>query len=177
MIRIRRGQCEVVAAGAFGAIVALIVVSRAIFTNAAGAICGMVEAPNRVAAAAPAADKPLIVASMFGNTTPCVTEAKRLIAEAPRTQSKGAPSGDEDEDRESPWPDLVLIDGGQGQLNAARDALAALGVTDVPLIGVAKGPDRDAGNETFYLLDRPAGDKLNHHKSQQQDAQQGGDHE
>jgi excinuclease ABC subunit C len=81
---------------------------------------------------------------------------KRLIAEAPRTQSKGAPSGDEDEDRESPWPDLVLIDGGQGQLNAARDALAALGVTDVPLIGVAKGPDRDAGNETFYLLDRPA---------------------
>jgi excinuclease ABC subunit C len=50
----------------------------------------------------------------------------------------------------------VLIDGGQGQLNAARAALAALGVTDVPLIGVAKGPDRDAGNETFYLPDRPA---------------------
>ena len=50
----------------------------------------------------------------------------------------------------------MLIDGGQGQLNAARETLAALGVTDVPMIGVAKGPDRDAGNETFYLTDKPA---------------------
>jgi excinuclease ABC subunit C len=64
--------------------------------------------------------------------------------------------GAEDEDRESPWPDLVLIDGGQGQLNAARETLASLGVTGVPMIGVAKGPDRDAGNETFYLTDKPA---------------------
>jgi excinuclease ABC subunit C len=63
---------------------------------------------------------------------------------------------DADDDRESPWPDLVLIDGGQGQLNAARETLAALGVTGVPMIGVAKGPDRDAGNETFYLTDKPA---------------------
>ena len=61
-----------------------------------------------------------------------------------------------DEDGESPWPDLVLIDGGQGQLSAARETLAALGVTDVPLVGVAKGPDRDAGNETFYLPGRAA---------------------
>src|SRR5206468_12853570 len=44
----------------------------------------------------------------------------------------------------------------QGQLNAARETLAAVGVTDVPMIGVAKGPDRDAGNETFYLTDKPA---------------------
>ena len=50
----------------------------------------------------------------------------------------------------------MLIDGGQGQLNAARETLAAVGVTDVPMIGVAKGPDRDAGNETFYLADKPA---------------------
>ena len=41
-------------------------------------------------------------------------------------------------------------------LPAARETLAAVGVTDVPLIGVAKGPDRDAGNETFYLTDKPA---------------------
>jgi excinuclease ABC subunit C len=61
-----------------------------------------------------------------------------------------------DGDAESPWPDLVLIDGGIGQLNAAREALAALGVTDVPLVAVAKGPDRDAGNETFHLPGRPA---------------------
>ena len=55
---------------------------------------------------------------------------------------------------ESPWPDLVLIDGGQGQLGAAQETLAALGVTDVPLIAVAKGPDRDAGRETFFMAGR-----------------------
>ena len=67
-----------------------------------------------------------------------------------------APADSDDDESESPWPDLVLIDGGQGQLNAARETLAAVGVTDVPMIGVAKGPDRDAGNETFYLPDKPA---------------------
>ena len=56
-------------------------VSRAIFENAAGAICGMVAAAERRRAETPA-DKPLVVASMFGNTTACVTEAKRLIEAA-----------------------------------------------------------------------------------------------
>src|SRR5204862_3800187 len=55
--------------------------SRAIFENAAGAICGMVEAAVQ-RAQRPAADKPLIVASMFGNTTDCVNEAKRIMEEA-----------------------------------------------------------------------------------------------
>ncbi len=55
-------------------------ISRRIFTNAAGAICGMVEA---AAATEESADvKPLVVASMFGNTTTCVNEAKRLVEEA-----------------------------------------------------------------------------------------------
>ena len=49
------------------------------------------------------------------------------------------------------WPDLVLIDGGKGQLSAAQDALAELGVEDLALVGVAKGPDRNAGRETFFL--------------------------
>ena len=52
------------------------------------------------------------------------------------------------------WPDLVLIDGGKGQLSAARTVLEELGVTDVPLVGVAKGPDRDAGREHFHLAGR-----------------------
>jgi excinuclease ABC subunit C len=55
----------------------------------------------------------------------------------------------------SPWPDLVLIDGGQGQLNAARETLAELGIVDLPLAAIAKGVDRDAGQETFFLPGRP----------------------
>jgi len=51
------------------------------------------------------------------------------------------------------WPDLVLIDGGKGQMSAARDALAEIGVEDVVMIGVSKGPDRNAGRETFHLPD------------------------
>jgi len=58
-----------------------------------------------------------------------------------------------EESDDSPWPDLVLIDGGQGQLTAAREALGMLGI-DVPLVAVAKGPDRDAGRETFFIPGR-----------------------
>jgi excinuclease ABC subunit C len=58
-----------------------------------------------------------------------------------------------EEGEESPWPDLVLIDGGLGQLNAAREVLACLGA-EVPLAAIAKGPDRDAGRETFFLPGR-----------------------
>jgi excinuclease ABC subunit C len=75
----------------------------------------------------------------------------------PQGERVTEPAESEDDDREvtdSPWPDLVLIDGGLGQLNAARETLAALGVTEVPLIGIAKGPERDAGRETFFLPDR-----------------------
>jgi excinuclease ABC subunit C len=59
----------------------------------------------------------------------------------------------ETDDAESPWPDLVLIDGGQGQLTAAMDVLTELGV-EVPLAAIAKGPDRDAGRETFFVPGR-----------------------
>ncbi len=54
-------------------------------------------------------------------------------------------------------PDLVLIDGGLGQLSIARDVLAELGIEDIALVGVAKGPDRDAGREHFHIpgRDRP----------------------
>ena len=53
------------------------------------------------------------------------------------------------------WPDLGLIDGGKGQLEAARAALAAIGVTNVPLVGIAKGADRDAGRESFVMPGKP----------------------
>ena len=48
-------------------------------------------------------------------------------------------------------PDLVLIDGGAGQLAAALEVMADLGVDDIAVVGVAKGPDRDAGLERFFM--------------------------
>ncbi len=70
---------------------------------------------------------------------------ERRFGRAMREQAEdpGRPKGD--------WPDLVLIDGGAGQLSAARGVLADLGVNDVPLVAIAKGPDRDAGREWFHM--------------------------
>ena len=87
---------------------------------------------------------------------------KRLLDENPRAAARRRSRRTEREParrskrraRQSPWPDLVLIDGGQGQLKAAADTLAELGVTDVPLVAIAKGPDRDAGRETFFMPGR-----------------------
>ncbi|OSP55726.1 excinuclease ABC subunit UvrC [Pseudoruegeria sp. SK021] len=57
----------------------------------------------------------------------------------------------EDADRSAgTWPDLLLIDGGAGQVSAVRGIMEDLGVGDVPMIGVAKGVDRDAGKEEFH---------------------------
>lgn len=60
------------------------------------------------------------------------------------------------EEGKSKWPDLVLIDGGPGQLAVAQSVMEDLGVEDVTLVGVAKGPDRDAGREHFHLKNREA---------------------
>jgi excinuclease ABC subunit C len=88
---------------------------------------------------------------------------KRLMSEHPRDSESDATALSEPlagasaaplDDAASPWPDLVLIDGGQGQLAAARETLAQIGVTDVPLVAIAKGKDRDAGRETFFMAGR-----------------------
>ena len=64
----------------------------------------------------------------------------------------------EDPDRSSgEWPDLILIDGGKGQLSAACEMLEDAGVHDIPVVAVSKGPDRNAGRETFHL---PGGREL-----------------
>ncbi|TRO96367.1 excinuclease ABC subunit UvrC [Glycocaulis profundi] len=55
----------------------------------------------------------------------------------------------------APVPDLLLIDGGKGQLSAVEEIMAELGVSDIPVAGVAKGPDRDAGREVFYMTGKP----------------------
>ncbi|WP_408904552.1 excinuclease ABC subunit UvrC [Teichococcus aestuarii] len=65
----------------------------------------------------------------------------RALKEDPERQGEG-------------WPDLVLIDGGAGQLSAAREVMAELGLEDLPMVAVAKGPDRDAGREWFHSAGR-----------------------
>lgn len=61
-----------------------------------------------------------------------------------------------DDDSFPQWPDLVIIDGGRGQLNAVREIFTGLGLTQVSLMAVAKGPERDAGRETLFMPDREA---------------------
>ncbi len=52
------------------------------------------------------------------------------------------------------WPDLILIDGGRGQLNVAQEVLAELGLEDLPIVAIAKGPERNAGRERIFLPDK-----------------------
>lgn len=62
----------------------------------------------------------------------------------------------EDPDRTSgSWPDLLLIDGGAGQVSVVHEILTELGVDDVSMVGVAKGVDRDHGKEEFYVVGKP----------------------
>jgi excinuclease ABC subunit C len=65
----------------------------------------------------------------------------RLIKEDPERTSES-------------WPDLLLIDGGAGQVSAVAEILETLGIEDVPMVGVAKGVDRDHGKEEFYIPGR-----------------------
>jgi excinuclease ABC subunit C len=66
---------------------------------------------------------------------------RRLIEEDPARQSGN-------------WPDLILIDGGQGQLNRAQAVMAELGLADLCIVGMAKGPERNAGRERFFMPNR-----------------------
>jgi excinuclease ABC subunit C len=60
----------------------------------------------------------------------------------------------EADEAKAKWPNLVLIDGGPGQLAIACQVFADLGVEDVTVVGISKGPDRDAGREHFYMPGR-----------------------
>ena len=86
-------------------------------------------------------------------------------AETPRPDDAIPPAGapvDPDDDMEAQgdaampaWPDLVLVDGGRGQYEAAKQVFAELGVAGVALVAIAKGMDREAGRETFFMEGRP----------------------
>ncbi|MEQ8380397.1 MAG: excinuclease ABC subunit UvrC [Parvibaculum sp.] len=58
------------------------------------------------------------------------------------------------EGEDATWPDLILIDGGAGQLKVALEVLEELGIDNVTAVGVAKGPERDAGRERFFMAGR-----------------------
>ena len=77
---------------------------------------------------------------------------KRLLS----PPADGETKAKADDDSFPQWPDLVIIDGGRGQLNAIREIFEGLGLTQVSLLAVAKGPDRDAGRETLFMPDREA---------------------
>ncbi len=69
----------------------------------------------------------------------------------------------EDPDRtKGQWPDLVIVDGGKGQLSAALDVFELLGIEDVPLAAIAKGPDRNAGREKIFLPGKTEPIQLGH---------------
>jgi excinuclease ABC subunit C len=61
---------------------------------------------------------------------------------------------DAEDENAADWPDLLLIDGGKGQLAAVLQVMQELGVEDVPVVGIAKGPERNAGREQFFLPGR-----------------------
>ncbi len=88
--------------------------------------------------------------------TPAVEQiGYHLQRPATVTSPPGLTPIDELDDTFPDRPDLVLIDGGAGQLKVAQDVLAELGITGIALAGVAKGPDRDAGREHFHMTGRP----------------------
>jgi excinuclease ABC subunit C len=78
---------------------------------------------------------------------------KRLVT-PPAEGEAAKPKADDDSFPQ--WPDLVIIDGGRGQLNAAREIFETLGLSQVALLAVAKGPERDAGRETLFMPHREA---------------------
>jgi excinuclease ABC subunit C len=83
-------------------------------------------------------DESLTPGDDFGMMREVLTRRfKRLLKEDPDRQTEA-------------WPDLLLIDGGAGQVSAVQGILAELGVEDVPMVGVAKGVDRDQGKEEFH---------------------------
>jgi excinuclease ABC subunit C len=80
-----------------------------------------------------------------------------LTPPSPRERGEGeatVPPLDEDPETFPTTPDLVIIDGGRGQFEAARATLAAMGLTRIPIISIAKGENRNAGEETFFAAGR-----------------------
>jgi excinuclease ABC subunit C len=90
----------------------------------------------------------------LANPSSALAALGHLLPQGEKVTEQAANEEDIADQPDSSWPDLVIIDGGRGQLSAAQATLAALGLTDLPLLAVAKGPERDAGRETFFVPGR-----------------------
>jgi excinuclease ABC subunit C len=111
------------------------------------AVAGGTTAPARVELPEPGGASTTVVLESPPDLPP---EGEGTAWREPRA-NPGSPATGESEAEMPEGPDLVLIDGGAGQLKVAREVLEGLGLGDVMVIGVAKGPDRDAGREHFHL--------------------------
>jgi excinuclease ABC subunit C len=80
----------------------------------------------------------------------------RLLREDARedVEERGEDGDQPDDALMGAWPDIIFIDGGAGQLSIALEVMAELGIESVPVVGIAKGPDRDAGREHFFMRGR-----------------------
>ncbi len=86
------------------------------------------------------------------DAAPSLSETELAVLEADAEADPREPEASSDDFPSR--PDLLLIDGGRGQLGVACEVLAKLGIVDIAVIGVAKGPDRDAGREHFHIPGR-----------------------
>jgi excinuclease ABC subunit C len=89
-------------------------------------------------------------------TTADADTGKEMAKDLAKDLTKDLSKAGADEETGPQWPDLVIIDGGRGQLNAAKQILDPLGLQQITLLAVAKGPDRDAGRETLFMPGREA---------------------
>ena len=95
---------------------------------------------------------PDLASAVSKGDSPIAPSVETLASQAP--QDGGAEKPGHDPDAFPAWPDLVIIDGGRGQFDAARQVFADLGLSGLTLLAIAKGRDRDAGRETFFVEGR-----------------------
>lgn len=77
-------------------------------------------------------------------------DTQELVEETEGVEGNGLPP----EPTGATWPDVLIIDGGKGQLSAAQQVLSDLKITDLPIMAISKGPDRNAGKEILHLPDQ-----------------------
>ncbi len=99
---------------------------------------------KRLAVSPSALEESVVVSGQAENATP-ENEKAVVVSDPDASSSDTVPTR----------PDVVLVDGGAGQLSVACEVMTELGIEDITLIGVAKGPDRDAGREHFHIPGQP----------------------